>query len=882
MLKRTLITLFVCLAILAAGCVPTGDTATPEPGEVAATIVTATPMVVVITSTPLPVAAGEMELQNSLTPFMTATDSASSSESTSTPTPSGPINITKILDKGNGTAVVQWTADGEFPSGFITVWSSVNTTPAYPNDKYSYTNDPTARAALVSGSYGTKYYVRVCRFTGEGCDEYSNAVSFTLKYEPTAISYSGSSSYSYTSTPKLTAYNSEGTAVSSSSTIAITSITNTATGQARIYWLASGSFTRGFKIVYSTTDKTPTFGENPYYAIGDDDARDAYVNGNPGTKYYYRVCRFTGTTCDIYSNTYTFTYSGTAVTNTPDPSDLTITSITDSSVGKAIVRWTAVGDFPYGFKVMYSKTNTTPTLSNTVVTVSDGTLRSAYISGTVGTSYYVRVCKYYDGACAAYSPTVTFTFAAATATTDSATISITGADNTTLGNGEVTWSASGTFSEGFIVMYSSTHTTPTVSDETQIVGSSVRTATISGIPGTTYYVAVCKNISGSCGVTSSVVPLHLADDTASLSGLTAVDVSSGSAELNWTSSGTFPDGIRVLMSTSNSSPTISDSIGTISGSLTNTTISGTAGTRYYIRLCKVFDTGCSVYSNSVTFTFADIDITGVTDAGNGTATLTWTAKGDFSDGFKIISSDSNNPPTLSDSVATAGGSATSATISGTIGTTYYYIVCQSDGGSGCLIESAVETFTFSSLAITSAYESPAGTGNLTWTRSGDFSNGISIIFNMEKTVTTITDADGSVTVSGSLTGDSFDLYPQVIPGTTMHYRLCQSLGSSKCGLYSNEVTITFTPEIAVTSFTSGSGQVTIAWSNSGTYPPDGYVILRGTGATDPIRDVPMASSASAGYTDTTVISGTTYTYRICGLDGSYYTSCSVATSYTAP
>jgi len=62
--------------------------------------------------------------------------------------------------------------------------------------------------------------------------------------------------------------------------------------------------------------------------------------------------------------------------------------------------------------VMYSRTNSKPTLGDTVVTVSDGTSRSAVVEGQPSTTYYFRVCRYDGSKCTLYSPVETFTFAA--------------------------------------------------------------------------------------------------------------------------------------------------------------------------------------------------------------------------------------------------------------------------------------------------------------------------------------------------------------------------------------------------------------------------------------------------------------------------------------
>jgi hypothetical protein len=126
-----------------------------------------------------------------------------------------------------------------------------------------------------------------------------------------------------TAMPKITftpsipgAYNKEGFAIPSDSSIIITAIKETGSGQAQISWKASGTFAKGFRIYYSNYIKLPTFGgEKSEYAIPDGATRSAYVTGTPGTTYYYRLCSYTGSGCDFYSNLYTYTFL--AATSTP-------------------------------------------------------------------------------------------------------------------------------------------------------------------------------------------------------------------------------------------------------------------------------------------------------------------------------------------------------------------------------------------------------------------------------------------------------------------------------------------------------------------------------------------------------------------------------------
>lgn len=127
-----------------------------------------------------------------------------------------------------------------------------------------------------------------------------------------------------TSAPKITftpsipgAYDADGKPITTAkSSIIITSIKETGSGQAQIIWTASGTFSNGFKIYYSSYVVNPSYSsEKSEYGIADGTTRSAYVTGTPGTTYNYRLCSFTGSDCEFYSNTVSFTFK--AATSTP-------------------------------------------------------------------------------------------------------------------------------------------------------------------------------------------------------------------------------------------------------------------------------------------------------------------------------------------------------------------------------------------------------------------------------------------------------------------------------------------------------------------------------------------------------------------------------------
>ena len=133
----------------------------------------------------------------------------------------------------------------------------------------------------------------------------------------------------------------------------------------------------GFRIYYSTSNQEPAFGKDSYFSISDGQAWPARSLRCSGTTYYYRLCKFNGSSCDAYTASFKFTCNREL--NNPQggqPSAILIATVEDVAGGQAKITWAASGDFPQGFKVMYSEVHEKPDLSDTVVPVADGAKRT--------------------------------------------------------------------------------------------------------------------------------------------------------------------------------------------------------------------------------------------------------------------------------------------------------------------------------------------------------------------------------------------------------------------------------------------------------------------------------------------------------------------------
>ncbi len=503
----------------------------------------------------------------------------------------GEIKITGISQKSAGVAQINWDATGDFPFGFKIVFTDQQSYPTFPENSSVSVINSSSRVGFFTYSADRIYYVRVCRLIVDKCDIYSDLGIFAFA-PPTA-------------TPKPTktasiVVGSGGTSVPYDSTLTIDLIKSASVGKAYFAWTDKSSSPKGYKIVYSSSSQVPTYGTDPYFYIADSTVRSAYVDGSSNTKYYYRICRFDGTKCTAYSAVYTFTFPTYSITSTADSSTISITSISDTSTGVAQVNWTASGSFPNGFKILYSKTTSLPTLADSYTVVSDGTLRLGSITGDPSATYHVRVCKYSGGECVVYSPVVDFTFAA-----DPAVITITGlVDNSSVvGSVDLEWTATGTFSNGFKVLYSTSQSTPTYENASVIAvpSGSTRAATITGSGNTHYYLRVCKSSGTGCGVYSNVV--EFTTRTADVV-LTKDDFVADT--YNWTLPGgnaDNADGYMLFWATSDITPIwTSGFVDQVSAtaSLRTLTLSLPTGNNI-VRLCVYVASGpsCSGYSNTL-------------------------------------------------------------------------------------------------------------------------------------------------------------------------------------------------------------------------------------------------------------------------------------------
>ena len=174
------------------------------------------------------------------------------------------ISLSSVSSSKSGQFTVKWsTSNLDASKGFKVVYNKSGS-PKYGVDKSSYISSSSQTSASVSNLEGGTYYVRVCKYTGSGCENYSNEKSVVVESKPEIVKVD-SISLSYDGSNKLT------------------------------WQTGNGSIGHGFKVVLNS-DGSPTYPENSIQYT-ESQSKEISESG------YYRICAWNGSGgCDAYSN----------------------------------------------------------------------------------------------------------------------------------------------------------------------------------------------------------------------------------------------------------------------------------------------------------------------------------------------------------------------------------------------------------------------------------------------------------------------------------------------------------------------------------------------------------------------------------------------------
>lgn len=291
------------------------------------------------------------------------------------PAPAPVTGITLSGALSGTTAKFSWKVNGiDVSEGFKLVYNKTGS-PVYPGDGASYQGAEVRSASLPNMPAGKTMYFRICAYRGGSCSDYSNQVKLAVPAADPAPS-TGDVSISLSGIV-------EGTTAS-------------------LKWNASGDVSGGFKLVWNKTGSPVYPGDNATYIDG---ATRAYtLKGLPeNTTVSVRICRYTGSGCDAYSNEVKL-QTGAGIVK-PTGGYTPISGAQQLSVqqvpGGIQLNWTpsTVSGFVY-YKVVRSETNGDPYYPNDgYVTALSNVGTTGYTDATAvsGKTYYYRICAK-DGA----------------------------------------------------------------------------------------------------------------------------------------------------------------------------------------------------------------------------------------------------------------------------------------------------------------------------------------------------------------------------------------------------------------------------------------------------------------------------------------------------
>jgi len=186
----------------------------------------------------------------------------------------GSIGLTaQLIDN---TVHLSWSVNQTNVSRGFKILYDTKVNPTFPEDTSVFVEDTkTRKLALKIASSGEEFHFRVCQYTGKQCGVYSNNV-------------------------KLFVSENDGGAVKPGGSIKLVgSIENDVV---KLSWQKTDlDSSLGYKLVYDI-NAFASYPEDTSIYIADPNAFEFRKVDMPAGKYYFRICRYTGEGCDIYSN----------------------------------------------------------------------------------------------------------------------------------------------------------------------------------------------------------------------------------------------------------------------------------------------------------------------------------------------------------------------------------------------------------------------------------------------------------------------------------------------------------------------------------------------------------------------------------------------------
>ena len=612
--------------------------------------------------------------------------------------------------------------------------------------------------------------------------------------------------------------------------------------QINLAWTDNATNEQGFKIERST-------GGGSFSQLAVVGANvTTFSNGNllAGTTYTYRVKAYEGPNDSAPSNT----ASATPLAGPAPPSNLSATGASSSRIDLA---WTDNSTNEAGFKVERSVGGG----AFTVVANAGANATSYSNTGLVTGSTYTYRVRAYEGLNIS-DPSNT---AAATTLAPPAAPTNLAATPVTSTRIDLQWTDNATYEQGFRVERSVNGGAFTVVGSLGVNVTSYSNTSL--VSGTTYTYRVRAYDGPNDSAPSDTVSAAPLAPPAAPSNLTATPVSPSQINLAWTDNATYEQGFKVERSTDGVSFT---QIGTAGANAVTYSSTGlVSGTTYTYRVRAYEGANDSAYSNtaSANTTSAPAAPTNLTATAVSSSqiNLAWTDNATSEQGFKVERATDGVSFTQ---IAALGANVTTYANSGVVtGVTYTYRVKAYNGpNDSAWSNTATATPLSGPPAPTNLSATPVSSSriDLAWTDNATGEQGYKVERSPDGVSFTQIATVGASVTSYASTG--------LLASTAYTYRV-RAYDGPNDSAYSNAAAATTLPAPAAPSGLTATpvspSQINLAWTDNATNE-QGFKVERATGGGSFSVIATLGANVTT-FANTTLVSGTSYTYRVRSYDG---------------
>ena len=564
------------------------------------------------------------------------------------------------------------------------------------------------------------------------------------------------------------------------------------------------------------------------------------------TTYTYRARAFGGPFFSDYTNV----ASATTLATPAAPSGLTATAV---SSGRINLAWTDNSTYEQGFKVERSTDGVT-----FAEIASVGANVTTYVSlGLAGSTTYSYRVRAFDG------PNLSAYSNVASATTLPVPTAPTNLSATAVSSSRIdlAWTDNATSETAYKVERSLDGTFFTLL--ATVAANSTAWSNLNLAASTQFWYRVRATDGYNDSAPSNVASATTLPPPAAPTGLTAVTVSSSRIDLAWTDNATYEQGFKVERSTDGVTFV---QVGLLGANATSWSSTGLlAGTTYTHRVRAYDGPNDGAASNTAAASTLPAPAAptglGATAVSPSRIDISWTDNSTYEQGFKVERSTGGSPFTL---VTIVGANVTAwSNTSLVTGTTYTYRVKAYDGPNESAYSNTASATPLPAPAAPTGLQATAVTSSridLSWTDNSTYEQG----FKLERA----TGGGGFVLVA--VLGANVTAYSNtgLITGTTYTYRVKAYEGPNESDPSNTATATTPAPPAAPTGLVATpvtSTRIDLQWVDNAT-GEQGYRVERATGGGGFSQVAALGANATS-WSSTSLVSGTTYSYRVKAYDG---------------